>query len=162
MPDIKLTNIDFEKAATDFNNAVKEAAYVVVGLGVLGFQRAQVQRVELTRQLEAQLDNLSALSATLNASSEAYATAARDQIAEAREQLARITADLPDATAVRSQLTELAKAVDEAVAPYRQQLDERFDRLEDVLPETARNLVHSAREAAAAQTRTVRQVVGLS
>lgn len=29
----------------------REAAYVLVGLGVIGFQRAQVRRRQLTRQL---------------------------------------------------------------------------------------------------------------
>ena len=33
-------------------SALKDGAYVAIGLGVLGFQRAQVQRVELTKQLE--------------------------------------------------------------------------------------------------------------
>jgi len=31
---------------------VKDAAYITVGLGVLAFQRAQVQRVELQKQFE--------------------------------------------------------------------------------------------------------------
>ena len=39
---------DVAQAAT---NVAREALYVTVGLGVLGFQRAQVQRVELQRKL---------------------------------------------------------------------------------------------------------------
>ncbi len=35
----------------DLPRSVRDAAYVLVGLGVLGFQRAQVARRELTRQL---------------------------------------------------------------------------------------------------------------
>lgn len=38
--------------------AVRDAAYVVVGLGVLAFQRAQVQRRALTRQLAGMEDHL--------------------------------------------------------------------------------------------------------
>ena len=38
--------------------AMKEAAYVTVGFGVLGFQRAQVRRHELTKQLKPQLGEL--------------------------------------------------------------------------------------------------------
>ena len=161
MPDIKFPNVDFEKAAADFNNTVTEAAYVAVGLGVLGFQRAQVQRVELTKQLEAQLANLSNLTSTLNGQAETYINAAREQITEAREQFTRISADLPDAGAVREQLTELAKAVDEAVAPARQQFEEQLNRLEETLPEAARNLVQAARAAAGAQERNLRTAVGL-
>lgn len=53
MPQIKFPNVDFDKAAADLNNALKEAAYVAVGLGVLGFQKAQVQRVELAKRVAA-------------------------------------------------------------------------------------------------------------
>lgn len=37
----------------DVNKALADAAYVTVGFGLLGFQRAQVRRHELTKQLEA-------------------------------------------------------------------------------------------------------------
>jgi len=47
MPEV--TNITtLSKGVTDL---AKDAAYVAVGLGVLGFQRAQVQRVELQQKL---------------------------------------------------------------------------------------------------------------
>jgi hypothetical protein len=36
---------------TDLGQTLKDAAYVTVGLAVLGFQRAQVRRRELTRDL---------------------------------------------------------------------------------------------------------------
>lgn len=165
MPDTRF-NIDVEKAAADFNNAIKEAAYIAVGLGVLGFQRAQVQRVELTKQLEAQRSSLSSLTERLNGQADAYIEAAQKQVAGWRDQLSRATADLMpsepvDTAAVRSQLTELAKAVDDAVAPVRQQFDEQLDRLEEVLPQTARELVQTVRGAAAAQEQAVRGAVGL-
>ncbi|MHB8681173.1 MAG: hypothetical protein ACYDA2_03645 [Acidimicrobiales bacterium] len=44
MPDIKDITDEITKTARD-------AAYVVVGLGVLGFQRAQVRRQELAQRL---------------------------------------------------------------------------------------------------------------
>ena len=37
----------------DVTNAVKDAAYVSVGLGVIAFQRLQVRRNELTKTLRA-------------------------------------------------------------------------------------------------------------
>lgn len=47
MPEV--TNIStLSKGVTDL---ARDAAYVAVGLGVLGFQRAQVQRVELRNKL---------------------------------------------------------------------------------------------------------------
>ena len=167
MPEFKIPNIDVEKAAADFNDALKEAAYVAVGLGVLGFQRAQVQRVELMKQIETQLTTLAALSQTLGQQAGSYIAAAREQLTEARSQLTKLTeevlpTDRVDAEALRSQLTELAKAVDEAVAPVRQQFEEQIDRLEEVLPQTARDLVQSIRGAAASQEQAIRTAVGLS
>jgi hypothetical protein len=38
----------------DVTKTVKDAVYIAVGLGVLGFQRAQVRRVELMKELKAQ------------------------------------------------------------------------------------------------------------
>lgn len=37
---------------TDLNRRLRDPAYTAVGFGVLGFQRAQVRRRELTHQIE--------------------------------------------------------------------------------------------------------------
>ena len=60
MPETTFPAVDLNQAVAEINNALKEGVYVAVGLGVIGFQRAQVQRVELTKQLEAQWEQLSA------------------------------------------------------------------------------------------------------
>jgi hypothetical protein len=53
MPDIKIPDIntDVTKAAKDIAAVAKDATYVVIGAGVLGFQQAQVQRQELLKRL---------------------------------------------------------------------------------------------------------------
>ena len=48
MPDVPTNFTTFSKGVTDL---ARDAAYVAVGLGVLGYQRAQVQRVELQNRL---------------------------------------------------------------------------------------------------------------
>ncbi|MGD0748393.1 MAG: hypothetical protein ABSB68_11345 [Acidimicrobiales bacterium] len=48
MPDVPTNLTTFSKGVTDL---ARDAAYVAVGLGVLGFQRAQVQRIELQNRL---------------------------------------------------------------------------------------------------------------
>lgn len=45
---------------TNLTNTLREATYVAIGFGVLGFQRAQVRRRELARQLESQRPELEA------------------------------------------------------------------------------------------------------
>ena len=132
MPDINFPTADLEKAVADLNHALKEAAYIAVGLGVIGFQRAQVRRVELKKQLD-----------------------------EAREQIS------PDQLeyqweAVRAQLADLAKLVDEWLNPARAQIGEQIDVWGDRLPESARNVVQAMREAAANQEQAVRNVIGLN
>ncbi len=42
----------------DLKKTLQDAAYVAVGIGVIGFQRAQVRRQELKKQLEAQRQQL--------------------------------------------------------------------------------------------------------
>jgi hypothetical protein len=48
MPDVKSNISTLSKGVTDL---ARDAAYVAVGLGVLGYQRVQVQRVELKNKL---------------------------------------------------------------------------------------------------------------
>ena len=48
MPDVTTNIGTLSKGVTDL---ARDAAYVAVGLGVLGYQRAQVQRVELQNRL---------------------------------------------------------------------------------------------------------------
>jgi len=42
----------------DVTQTLKDSAYVAVGFSVLGFQRAQVARRELTSELEGRLDDV--------------------------------------------------------------------------------------------------------
>ena len=48
MPDVPSNITNLSKGVTDL---ARDAAYVAVGLGVLGYQRAQVQRVEIQARL---------------------------------------------------------------------------------------------------------------
>ncbi len=52
MPDVPSNLTNLSKGVTDL---ARDAAYVAVGLGVLGYQRAQVQRVELQNRLSKDL-----------------------------------------------------------------------------------------------------------
>jgi hypothetical protein len=52
MPDVTTNIGTLSKGVTDL---ARDAAYVAVGLGVLAYQRAQVQRVELQKRLSKEL-----------------------------------------------------------------------------------------------------------
>lgn len=45
------------KSLDEIAKAVQDAAYVTIGLGVIAFQKAQVQRNELTKSLQGTLDD---------------------------------------------------------------------------------------------------------
>ena len=130
MSEMTFPTVGINKAAAEFNNVLKEGAYVAVGLGVLGFQRAQVQRVELTKQLEAQLEQLSTIPTTFNAQVEGYAQAVRTQAETARIQLAE-------------QLSELSKRLEEALAPARAQLTKALPADLGKLPDLSQQLAEA-------------------
>jgi hypothetical protein len=48
---VDLTDLDLTAIAGRAADLAKDATYVTVGLGVLGFQRAQVRRREIERRL---------------------------------------------------------------------------------------------------------------
>jgi len=51
VPDIRN---DFQKTAGDLTKVAQDAAYVAIGLGIMGFQQAQVRRREMLQQIERQ------------------------------------------------------------------------------------------------------------
>lgn len=139
---------------TDINKTVQDSAYVAVGLGVLGFQRAQVRRRELIEALEAQRQQVAdtfGSFASFNSLSDQ-----RKQVTELVE-LQRKQVDT-----ARDQLRDLARTVDERLAPARQQLETRVDELEQRLPATARGAFQSVRSAVTAPQTVLRNAVGLS
>jgi hypothetical protein len=178
---------DLNQAAADLGHALRDGAYIAIGLGVLGFQRVQVQRVEFAKQLEGWRDQLGA----------SGPQTARDRAEAARSELATQLSELGERVdealaparelgrqvvgspvtgspvigtgpsmesqfeAARAQLAQLARAVDEQVQPLRQQFDQQFDLIEQYLPPAARSLVQSFRAAAAEPEQRLRHVVGL-
>jgi hypothetical protein len=165
MPNITFPSVDISQvnqAAADVNDALKEGAYVALGLGVIGFQRAQVQRVELTKQLNDLSARLSELLAPARTQLAKGFPVDLPTIPDLSQQLNEVTEAIEEQLgAVRTQLAELAKAVDERVQPVRKQVDEQFDRLEQYLPGGARNVVQSVRSASTGPEQLLRSAVGL-
>jgi hypothetical protein len=122
MPEIKIPdlNTDVTKAAKDVAAVARDATYVVIGAGVLGFQRAQVQRHELAKRLGDPKAGLS------------------DRLATAR-------ADLSGAWKnVDTTVDELADRVEQII----ERVEAVFAPFEDRLPPQARDLAKQAHEQA--------------
>jgi O-acetyl-ADP-ribose deacetylase (regulator of RNase III) len=93
---------DFSKTADDVANLAKEVAYVAIGLGVLGFHKAQVRRQELA-----------------GAAARANRTGdLQDTLAEARKELSKRVRDF-DAT-----LGHVIEVLDTTFQPVWQRLPE--------------------------------------
>jgi hypothetical protein len=82
----------------DFTKTARDAAYVAIGLGVMGFQRAQVRRRELIELAKQQLPAMEA------------------PITEARAELARRVTELD------GRVTELAGKFETRIQPVEQKL----------------------------------------
>ena len=104
----------------DVTKIVKDAAYVTVGLGVIAFQRAQVQRQELKKQLDTQL-------------------------VDAREAISKLTEGMDDR---RKVVEERVKDLEERFDDIEERIEQLLDSVEDRLPEQARDVVKQARETA--------------
>jgi hypothetical protein len=181
MTDSTVLPFDVDKAAAELSQALKDGVYVAIGLGVLGFQRAQVRRVELTKQLEGWLGQRAragdsgdvagapgapAAGSELSAQLSELAGRVDEVLAPARDRGRQILGTDPAVVeahlqTARTQLIDLARAADERVKPLRQQLEERFDVLEQHLPPATRDLVQSLRAAAAEPEQRLRSAVGL-
>lgn len=57
MPEMKMPEIKIDEITADITKVAKDVVYVGVGLGILTFQKAQVQRQELQKRLGVNLDN---------------------------------------------------------------------------------------------------------
>jgi hypothetical protein len=89
---------DITRTAQDLSRVAQDTAYVAVGLGVVGFQRAQVVRRELMQQADPQR------------------VLAEGTVAEVRSQLGKAWKDLDAA------LGQLIEAADAAVEPVAERL----------------------------------------
>ncbi len=93
-------------ADDDLGDRIKDAAYTVVGLGVLGVQRLQVRRQDLSRSLRPQVRDAANRLQTLATTADAKVNPVLDRFEE----------NLPDATrelirAAREVATEARDAV---------------------------------------------------
>ncbi len=122
----------------DVTQTLKDTAYVTVGLGVLGFQRAQVARIDLTKTLASDTGKLQAQ--------------VKGQVGDVAE---AVEAQLSE---VRTQVAKAVTSLEESLEPVARELEGRLDEVEERLPAQVKAVVASARqmaESAAAQVRSL-------
>ncbi|QXC62814.1 hypothetical protein KSP35_08565 [Aquihabitans sp. G128] len=106
-------------------DTVRDAFYVGVGAGVLAFQKLQVQRAELTKAVNAQLDDAKG-TALVGIES---AKGSFDNVSELVE--------------------DRVKLLEERLTGLEARLETVLAQIEDKLPEQARDLVKQARDLVA-------------
>jgi len=117
---------------------LKDAAYVVIGLGVIATQKVNVRRQELRKQLETQRKQLETQAATARQQLEATAAGAREAV-EAQ------TAD------ARTRLVKLAEGIESRIEPLIDQVEERLPAQAAKLFKDARGQAKEARDTAKAR-----------
>ncbi|HMJ77749.1 MAG TPA: hypothetical protein VK507_17340 [Iamia sp.] len=135
----------------DLTKIAKDALYVGVGAGVIAFQKAQVQRVELTKTVTAQVTEAKSQIENLGGTAESLLAEVRTRI---EALLGSIDAD--DVVAdLKTRLETLTSTVDGRVKLVEERLDSVEERVEAVLddleaklPEQAREIVKQARVTA--------------
>lgn len=134
-----------EITADDVTKIAKDALYVGVGAGVIAFQKAQVQRVQLTEAVTAQVDEVrTRLEALLGS------IPADDVVADAKARLEALAGTLDDRV----------KLVEERLDSVEERFEAVLDDIEAKLPEQAREVVKQARETAREARDQVRAAVG--
>lgn len=110
-------------------DVARDAFYVTVGAGVLAFQKAQVQRQELTKLAKTQLE-------------EARGNAEKG-LEEAKDQFDSVSGTVSEL------VDDRVKLVEERLGALEERLEDLLAQLEGKLPEQARDLVKQARDLVA-------------
>ena len=119
----------------DVRGTIRDTAYVGIGLLVLGFQRAQVQRQELQKRIEGSLG-------------------------EAKGGFEKLGEDVQDRLkVVEERLEALGKQLEAAADELEERLEKALDEVQDRLPEQAKELFGKARDAGKDYRTQVRQLV---
>ena len=119
----------------DVRASIKDAAYVGIGFAVLGFQKAQVQRQELKKQLESGLGDAKGGFGTLGTSLE-------DRV-----------------KLVEERIEALGKQGEQLAEELETRLEKALDEVQERLPEQAREVFGQVRGAAKDARAQVRGLV---
>ena len=125
--DLRKTKNDVSKTAGDLTKIAQDAAYVAIGLGVLGFQKAQVRRRELRSQLEDLQGQLGYVGR-------------RNRTPAGRRNRGPVSD-------YRKEIAKAMKEFDKTVGQLIERWDARVDPVSERLPAGAQAAIQQAREA---------------
>ncbi len=110
----------------DLTKALKDAAYVTVGLGVIAFQKAQVQRQELLKQLKGQADDAKDQYSNVSTFVEDRVKLVEERLADVESRIEQLLDQVQDS--LPEQAADLVKQTREAAKDARAQLTALVNR----------------------------------
>jgi len=125
-----------EITVDDLTKVVKDVLYITVGAGVIGFQKVQVGRRELTQALNGQLNE-----------AKGRVSGSNDLFEQARAQVEKLVEDQ-------------VKVIEERLSTVEDRYEALLDEIETRLPEQARDIFKQSRDVAKDARAQVRSVVG--
>ncbi len=127
------------KDVTDgITRAARDATYVVVGLGVLGFQRAQVRRQELQRRLSDPREKF------------------EGRLSDVQGRLSEVQGRLNEA---RGELAKPIQVIDDTIEQVIGRVEASFEPIEERLPAQAREIVEQVRSYSRDARQQIRSIV---
>jgi vacuolar-type H+-ATPase subunit H len=130
-----------EITADDITKILKDALYVTVGAGVIGFQKAQVGRRELTEAVTKQINEAKGRIDGVSGSN--------DLLEQARTQVQKLVESAEDQV----------KVVEDRLSAVEERYEALLDQIEAKLPEQARDLFKQSRDTAKDARTQVRSLV---
>lgn len=110
----------------DLTKALKDAAYVTVGLGVIAFQKAQVQRQELLKQLKGQAGDAKDPYESMTSFVEDRVKLVEERLADVESRIDQLLDQVQDT--LPEQAAELVKQARDATKDARGQLTALVNR----------------------------------
>ena len=130
-----------EITADDITKVLRDALYITVGAGVIGFQKAQVGRRELTDAVTKQVAEAKGRFDGLSGSN--------DLLEQAKVQVQKLVVSAEDQV----------KVVEDRLSVVEERYEALLDQIETKLPEQARDLFKQSRDAAKDARTQVRTLV---
>jgi len=143
---------DTRSMTEELSRTARDAAYVAVGLGVMGVQRAQVRRRELTERLSATAGTLTQQLERLTSQLDRFTQELAGAAATAQQQVERL-GSLPGDLATT--IGDLADTIEALIAKAEQLVQP----IEQRLPSPMREALERARTQASAARQQLRQRV---
>jgi ElaB/YqjD/DUF883 family membrane-anchored ribosome-binding protein len=144
---------DAGRDAFDVRKTVSDAGYIAVGLGVLGYQQAQVRRARLVERIQSRTSNLGSCARTRREDLSTLPAKVAERLGadDLRDRVRELGSKLDSRLAsARERANEIGEQTRTKVAPAIDTFETRVSELPNPLPQAAAPAVRVARQLVSA------------